>query len=66
MPRPGATFRLYPIYADAFTAPGLGLVRFARDGKGAVTGLCLTLGRARDLEFARRSVRARPDTDRRR
>jgi hypothetical protein len=59
---PDAVVRLAPAYADVFDARGLGLVRFTRDATGAVTGLRLTLGRARDLAFARVDAPARPRT----
>jgi CubicO group peptidase (beta-lactamase class C family) len=48
-----AAVRLEPAYPDAFTAGGVGLVTFTRDAAGALTGLRLTLGRARGLAFAR-------------
>jgi CubicO group peptidase (beta-lactamase class C family) len=58
--RPDTRLTLMPLYADAFTAPGLGLVRFRRDARGNVTGLSVTTGRVWDLRFART---ARPDID---
>ncbi len=54
---PDTVVRLAPTYADVFDARGLGLVRFTRDAAGAVVGLRLTLGRARDLAFARVDTR---------
>jgi hypothetical protein len=51
--RPAARFPLTPVYADAFTAPGLGLVTFTRDGAGRVTGLTLGTDRVRELRFER-------------
>jgi CubicO group peptidase (beta-lactamase class C family) len=52
--RPDTTLTLRPAYKDAFTAPGLGLVRFRRDQSGRVTGLSVTLGRVWDMRFQRR------------
>jgi CubicO group peptidase (beta-lactamase class C family) len=52
--RPDTTLTLRPVYADAFTAPGLGLVRFRRDPSGRVTGLSVTLDRVWDLRFLRK------------
>ena len=52
--RPDTTLALRPIYKDAFSAQGLGLVRFRRDAAGAVTALSVTLDRVWDLRFERR------------
>jgi CubicO group peptidase (beta-lactamase class C family) len=51
--RPGVRFVLEPLYADAFRAPGLGLVTFRRDGGGRVSGFSLGMPRVRDLPFTR-------------
>lgn len=51
--RPDTTLVLKPVYKDAFSAQGLGLVRFRRDGSGRVTGLSVTLDRVWDLRFGR-------------
>jgi CubicO group peptidase (beta-lactamase class C family) len=51
--RPAVTTKLTPVYADAFTAPGLGLVIFRRDAAGRVEALSLTQDRVWDLRFAR-------------
>ena len=50
--RPDTTLTLTPIYADAFTAPQLGLVIFRRTG-GRITGLSVVQDRVWDLRFAR-------------
>ncbi len=52
--RPDTTIALRPIYKDAFSAPGLGLVRFRRDAAGAVTALSVSLDRVWDLRFERK------------
>ncbi len=52
--RPDTTLLLRPSYNDAFTAQGLGLVRFRRDAAGRVTGLSVTLDRVWDMRFHRR------------
>jgi CubicO group peptidase (beta-lactamase class C family) len=46
---------LEPLFADAFRAP-FGIVRFMRDGSGAVTGMIIDAGRVRGLRFAREST----------
>jgi CubicO group peptidase (beta-lactamase class C family) len=51
--RPDATLALRPIYKDAFSAQGLGLVRFRRDAAGRVIALSVTLDRVWDLRFER-------------
>jgi hypothetical protein len=51
--RPDATFRLTPVYADAFTAGGLGFVVFRRDTAGRVTSMSVMQDRVWDLRFAR-------------
>ena len=53
--RPDTTLALTPIYADAFTAPQLGLVIFRRTG-GRVTGLSVVQDRVWDLRFARQAA----------
>jgi CubicO group peptidase (beta-lactamase class C family) len=50
--RPDITLKLTPIYADAFTAPQLGLVIFRRT-EGRVSGLSVVQDRVWDLRFAR-------------
>lgn len=52
--RPDATIALRPVYKDAFSAQGLGLVRFRRDAAGAVTALSVTLDRVWDMRFERK------------
>jgi CubicO group peptidase (beta-lactamase class C family) len=52
--RPDTTLALRPAYKDAFTAKGLGLVRFRRDRSGRVTGLSVTVDRVWDLRFDRK------------
>lgn len=44
---------LKPAFADAFRAPGGGLLRFTRDAGKKVTGFGLSVGRARNLGFTR-------------
>jgi len=53
--RPNLSIPLVPRYADAFTAPGLGMVLFTRNRAGGVDGLSLALDRVRDLRFTRTS-----------
>ena len=48
--RPDTTLTLRPVYKDAFTAEGLGLVRFRRDQSGRVTGLSVTTGQGVGVE----------------
>jgi len=50
--RPDTTLKLTPVYADAFSAPQLGLVIFRR-AVGRVTGLSVVQDRVWDLRFAR-------------
>lgn len=50
--RPDVTRTLQPIYRDAFRMGG-SIVRFQRDGSGAVDGLSLSLGRVYDMRFER-------------
>lgn len=50
--RPDTTLYLTPLYADAFTAPQLGMVIFRRDG-GHVTALSVVQDRVWDLRFTR-------------
>ena len=52
--RPATTLTLRPVYTGAFTAPGLGLVRFRRAASSRVTGLSVTTGRVWDLRFLRK------------
>ena len=51
--RPDTILALRPVYKDAFSAQGLGLVRFRRDASGKVTALSVTLDRVWDMRFAR-------------
>jgi CubicO group peptidase (beta-lactamase class C family) len=52
--RPADEFELRPMYRDDFqTGGGLGTVRFARDGHGAVTGFAFFAGRVLDVRFKR-------------
>jgi hypothetical protein len=52
--RPDTTLKLTPIYADAFTAPQLGLVIFRRNA-ARVTALSVVQDRVWDLRFAKQS-----------
>ncbi|HEX7486644.1 MAG TPA: serine hydrolase domain-containing protein, partial [Vicinamibacterales bacterium] len=52
--RPDTTLVLRPVYKDAFSAQGLGLIRFRRDGAGQVNGLSVILDRVWDMPFERR------------
>jgi CubicO group peptidase (beta-lactamase class C family) len=52
--RPDTTIALRPIYKDAFSGQGLGLVRFRRDTAGTVTALSVTLDRVWDMRFEKR------------
>ncbi|MGH9161716.1 MAG: serine hydrolase domain-containing protein, partial [Vicinamibacteraceae bacterium] len=52
--RPDTTVQLTPLYADAFSAPGLGTVVFRRDAKGQPTALSIVQDRVWDLRFTRR------------
>jgi hypothetical protein len=51
--RPADEIELRPAYADDFVAPGLGTIRFSRDGSGRVTGFAIFAGRVIDVRFAR-------------
>lgn len=51
--RPADEMELRPVYEDDFQAAGLGTVRFARDGSGAVTGFSIYAGRVVDVRFKR-------------
>jgi len=52
--RPNTTVALRPIYKDAFSGPGLGVVRFRRDAAGKVVALSVVVDRAWDLRFERK------------
>jgi CubicO group peptidase (beta-lactamase class C family) len=52
--RPNTSLTLKPIYRDAFSAPGLGLVRFRRDGTDRVIALSVTVDRVWDMRFERK------------
>jgi hypothetical protein len=51
--RPFTSLTLEPLYAGAFDAPGLGLIRFRRDAAGKVTALSVTTDRVWDMRFPR-------------
>jgi CubicO group peptidase (beta-lactamase class C family) len=51
--RPDTVITLTPQYADAFSAPQIGLVIFRRDGSGKVTSLTVSQDRVWGLRFAR-------------
>jgi CubicO group peptidase (beta-lactamase class C family) len=51
--RPSTTFRLTPVYADAFSGPGGSLVRFIRGRDGRVQAFTLGTDRVRELRFDR-------------
>jgi CubicO group peptidase (beta-lactamase class C family) len=51
--RPAQSFELAPAYADAFEAEG-DVVRFTRDGSGAIDGFRVFAGRVRHLRFDKR------------
>ena len=51
--RPDTRIALAPLYRDGFNAPGLGSVRFLRDGAGKVTALSVGQARVWDLRFER-------------
>ena len=55
--RPATTVKLTPVYADAFTAPGLGVVIFRRDADRRVEALSLRQDRVWDLRFTREAGR---------
>ena len=59
--RPDTKLTLRPLYKDAFTAPGLGLIRFRRDGQGRVVGFSIVQDRVWDLRFTRKA--GRPSTN---
>jgi len=56
--RPDTTFRLTPLYPDAFAAAQLGTIVFRRDGGGRVNALSVIEDRVWDLRFARQPARA--------
>ncbi len=51
--RPDATMALTPLYADAFSAGGLGTVFFRRDQAGRVVALSVSQDRVWDLRFTK-------------
>jgi len=51
--RPDITFRLSPVYADAFSGPGGSLVRFIRGADGRVQAFTIGTERVRELRFDR-------------
>jgi hypothetical protein len=52
--RPDTTVALRPIYKDAFSGQGFGVVRFRRDAGGGVIVLSVSLDRVWDLRFERK------------
>jgi len=52
--RPDATIPLTSLYADAFSATGLGTVFFRRDESGTVNALSVSQDRVWDLRFTKR------------
>lgn len=50
---------LEPVLADTFRAP-LGIVRFTRDGNGAIAGFAIEAGRVRGLKFWKEKTPTRP------
>jgi hypothetical protein len=55
---------LEPLTNDTFRAQ-FGIVRFTRDGTGAVTGLTIEAGRIRGLKFWKEQAVTRPSTSQR-
>ena len=51
---PAQRFELRPVYSDAFQAEG-NVLRFTRDGSGAVDGFLVYAGRVRHLRFVRKT-----------
>lgn len=51
--RPDTRLVLTPVYADAFSAPGLGLVRVQRDAAGNAVALSVVQDRVWNLRFTR-------------
>ena len=51
---PAQRFELRPVYSDAFQAEG-NVLRFTRDGSGAVDGFLVYAGRVRHLHFVRKT-----------
>ncbi|HEU0016400.1 MAG TPA: serine hydrolase domain-containing protein [Longimicrobium sp.] len=51
--RPDITFRLQPVYADAFQGPGGSIVRFIRGADGRVQAFTIGTERVRELRFDR-------------
>jgi CubicO group peptidase (beta-lactamase class C family) len=49
--RPADEVELRPTYADAFTAPGIGSLRFSRGANGRVNGFAVFAGRVLDVRF---------------
>ena len=52
--RPAQRFELAPVYPDAFESEG-DVLRFTRDGPGAVDGFLVYAGRVRHLRFVRKN-----------
>ena len=57
--RPDTVITLTPLYADAFSAPQLGLVIFRRDASGRVTSITVNQDRVWDLRFSRQGTSIR-------
>jgi len=53
--RPATTLALTPVYADAFSAPGLGTIIFRRDASGLPAEFSVSQERVWDLKFKRRA-----------
>jgi hypothetical protein len=51
--RPNRRFALTPVYADTFQS-SLGLIHFARDAGGSITGFSLRQSRVYNMKFDRR------------
>jgi len=51
--RPDTTIVLTPLYADAFSAGGLGTVVFRRNAANAIVALSVSQDRVWDLRFSR-------------
>jgi hypothetical protein len=51
--RPADELELRPVYADDFSAPTIGTIRFARNAAGVVTGFSIYGGRVLDVRFER-------------
>jgi CubicO group peptidase (beta-lactamase class C family) len=55
MSTPGSwSFRLEPIFSDAFALPDVVVLRFTRDTRGRVDGMIVDMGRSRGMRFQRK------------